>query len=108
MHRGAPQNCVWDSSAACRWVYEPVGQICGLTYPLKPSYAGEPGHISLIGIDIGTCFKVEVCKALVRPNLRCWINLLLPSMKRAAFQLFLTRSASSSFSISFVPRGATS
>jgi len=108
MHRGALQHHVWDSSAACRWVYEPVKQNCGLTYPLKPSYAGEPGHIPLIGINIGTCFKVEICKALVRSNLRCWINLLLPSMKRAAFKLFLTRSASNPFSISFVPRGATS
>jgi len=73
-----------------------------LTYPLKTSYAGEPGHIPLIEIDSGTCFKIEVCKVLVRPKgseVTQLINLLLPSMKRVAFQPFLTRSASSPFSI---------
>ena len=46
----------------------PLDKNCRLTYPLKPSYAGEPGHIPLVEIDSGTCFKVEVCKALVRPK----------------------------------------
>ena len=38
---------VWDFSTACRWAFSPVGQNCRLTYPLKPSHAGDPGHIPL-------------------------------------------------------------
>ena len=46
-------KATWDSSTAYQWVFSPVGQICRLTYPLKPSYAGEPGHIPLRESTVG-------------------------------------------------------
>ena len=54
MHRSARRHRVWDSSTACllaRWT---------LTYPLKPSYAGVPGHIPLREIDGWTCITTEI------------------------------------------------
>ena len=65
MHRSTQRHCVWDSSTAYQWVFSPVGQICLLTYPLKPSYAGEPGHIPLREIDGCTCIMIEIGKSLI-------------------------------------------
>ena len=47
MGQGPLRRRVWDSSSACQWAYPPVGQSGLPTYPLKPSHAVEPGHISL-------------------------------------------------------------
>ena len=62
MHRSARRHRVWDSSTAChcQWVFSPVGQICRLTYPLKPSYAGEPGHIPSREVGGWTCLMIEI------------------------------------------------
>ncbi len=111
MYRSALRYCVWDSSKDCRWAYIRPLDSCLVTCPLKPSYAGEPSHIPLREIDGWTCFIVELCQPLVRPEgeefaLRS--NLLPPSMKRVAFQLFLTRSDMTSFSTSTVSFEATS
>ena len=59
MHRSTRMRLVWESSTACQWVFSPVGQICRLTYPLKPSYAGVSGHIPLREIDGWTCIMIE-------------------------------------------------
>ena len=72
----------------------PRWTIC-LAYPLKPSHAGEPGHIRLRKVDCRTRFKVEIAKPLIRREVRssrCRVNLLPLSVKRVEFQLFLTRS----------------
>ena len=73
-------------------------------------------------MDIGQCPLLESrhsyppchvsstsCLSAHRVRSSCWrSNLLLPSMKCVAFQLFLTRSDMSSFRISLVSLGATS
>ena len=64
----APERTVWDSSTACQWVLLPVGQTCHLTYPLKPSYASEPGHIPLREVDRWTSIMIEIGKLLIHPE----------------------------------------
>ena len=68
MHRSARRRRVWDSSTACRWAFSPVGQSCRLTYPLKPSYAGDPGHIPVCEVDCWTLRMVEVGKLFICPE----------------------------------------
>ena len=38
----------------------PLDKSAALTYPLKPSYAGVPGHIPLREIDGWTCIMIEI------------------------------------------------
>ena len=68
MHPSARGHRVWDSSTACRWAFSPVGQSCRLTYPLKPSFAGGPGHIPLCEVDYWTLRLVEVGEFFVSPK----------------------------------------
>ena len=37
-------------------------------YPLKPSYASEPSHIQLRGVDAWTRIMIEIGKSLIRPE----------------------------------------
>ena len=46
----------------------PKPQICHLTNPLKPSSAGEPGHIPLREVDGCTCIMIEISKPLIHPE----------------------------------------
>jgi len=40
--------------------------ICRLTYPLKPSHTGGPGHIPSREVDGWTRVEIEISKPLVR------------------------------------------
>ena len=73
--------------------------------PTKTPCASEPGHIPLKEIDSWTCFKIEIGKSLIDRSSCCRFNLLPPSMKRVAFQVFLIRSRSFSTDLeTFYPR----
>ena len=65
--------------------------LCLANIPLKTPLAGEPSHIPLREVDGWTCFKVKIGQPLVRlsaQSSRWRVNLLRPSMKPGAFQLF--------------------
>ena len=46
----------------------PLDKFAVLTYPLKPSYAGEPGHIPSREVDGWACIMIEISKSLIRPE----------------------------------------
>ena len=99
LHQGSPS---WP---------EAFGRECPVSYPLKPPFAGFPAaslYVKLIWGPANGSNLVSLSSAHSFRSFFCFLTLLPSSMKRVAFQLFVTKSVSSPFSICVVSLGATS
>ena len=59
MHRNAMRRRVWDSSKARQWAHFARWTGCLLPYPLKPSFAFEPGTCVQFDFRSGPEFNPE-------------------------------------------------